>query len=54
VYRANGKIYVVKAAGEGDYRAGEQFLHMMRATSLAEYKDAMKIRARMTSNFTYA
>jgi acyl-homoserine-lactone acylase len=54
VYRGNGKIYVVKAAGEGDYRAGEQFLHMMRATSLAEYKDAMKIRARMTSNFTYA
>ena len=54
VHRANGKIYVVKAAGEGDYRAGEQFLHMMRATSLAEYKDAMKIRARMTSNFTYA
>jgi acyl-homoserine-lactone acylase len=26
VYRGNGKIYVVKAAGEGDYRAGEQFL----------------------------
>ena len=54
VYRGNGKIYVVKAAGEGDYRAGEQFLHMMRAKSLTEYKDAMKIRARMTSNFTYA
>ena len=54
VYRGNGKVYVVKAAGEGDYRAGEQFLHMMRATSLAEYKEAMKIRARMTSNFTYA
>src|SRR5688572_2122440 len=53
-HRANGKIWVVKAAGEGDYRAGEQFLHMMRATSLAEYKEAMKIRARMTSNFTYA
>ncbi len=54
VYRGNGKVYVVKAAGEGDYRAGEQFLHMMRAKSLAEYKDAMKIRSRMTSNFTYA
>lgn len=54
VHRANGKIFVVKTAGEGDYRAGEQFLRMMRATSLAEWKDAMRMRARMTSNFTYA
>ncbi len=54
VHRANGKIYVVKTAGEGDYRAGEQFLRMMRATSLEEWKDAMQMRARMTSNFTYA
>lgn len=54
VHRANGKVYVVKAAGEGDYRAGEQFLKMIRATSLSEWKDAMRIRARMTSNFTYA
>ena len=27
---------------------------MMRATSLAEWKDAMRMRARTTSNFTYA
>lgn len=54
VHRANGKIYTVKTAGEGDFRAGEQFLHMIRAKSLAEWKDAMRIRARMTSNFTYA
>jgi acyl-homoserine-lactone acylase len=54
IHRGNGKIYVVKSAGDGDFRAGEQFLRMMRATSLAEWKDAMRIRARMTSNFTYA
>lgn len=54
VHRANGKVYIVKAAGEGDFRAGEQFLRMMRAKSLAEWKDAMRMRARMTSNFTYA
>jgi acyl-homoserine-lactone acylase len=54
IHRANGKIYLVKTAGDGEYRAGEQFLRMMRAKSLAEWKDAMKIRARMTSNFTYA
>lgn len=54
VTRANGKIYIVKYSGDGEYRAGEQFLKMMRSTSLAQWQDAMKMRARVTSNFTYA
>ena len=54
VHRDAGKIYVIKSAVDGEYRAGEQFLRMMRAKSLAEWKDAMRIRARPTSNFTYA
>ncbi len=54
IHRGNGKVYVLRTAGEGDFRAGEQFLRMMRATSLAEWKDAMRMRARVTSNFTYA
>lgn len=54
IYRANGKIYIVKSGGDGEFRAGEQLLRMMRATSLAEWKEAMKLRARVTSNFTYA
>lgn len=54
VHRANGKIYIFKFAGDGEYRAGEQFLRMMRSKSLKEFKDAMKMRARATSNFTYA
>lgn len=54
IHRANGKIYILRTAGEGDYRAGEQFLRMMRATSLAEWQAAMRMRARVTSNFTYA
>ena len=54
VHRANGKIWVVKAAADGEFKAGEQFLHMMRATSLAEWKEAMRMRARVNSNFTYA
>src|SRR5690606_6518819 len=41
VYRDSGKVYVVRGAAEGEYRAGEQFLHMMRATSLEEWKQAM-------------
>lgn len=54
IYRGNGKIYVLRAAADGDYRGGEQFLRMMRARSLAEWKDAMRMRARVTSSFTYA
>ena len=54
VHRSGGKIYIVRAAAEGDNRAGEQFLRMMRAQSLAEWKEAMRMRARVTSNFTYA
>ncbi|HEX6965953.1 MAG TPA: penicillin acylase family protein [Gemmatimonadaceae bacterium] len=54
VYRANGKIYVLRTAGDEDFRGGEQFLRMMRAHSLAEWKDAMRMRARINSNFTYA
>lgn len=54
IHRAGGKIYIIRAAAEGDNRAGEQFLHMMRAESLAEWKEAMRMRARVTSNFTYA
>jgi acyl-homoserine-lactone acylase len=54
IHRANGKIYVFKFAGDGETRAGEQFLRMMRARTLAEWKDAMRMRARVSSNFTYA
>jgi acyl-homoserine-lactone acylase len=54
IWRDGGKIYVFRGAAEGDYRGGEQFLHMMRAKSLAEWKDAMRIRSRFNSNFTYA
>jgi acyl-homoserine-lactone acylase len=54
IHRGDGKVYVLRAAGEGDYRGGEQFLRMMRARSLAEWKEAMRMRARVTSSFTYA
>jgi acyl-homoserine-lactone acylase len=54
IHRQGGKIYIFKFAGDGELRAGEQFLRMMRARSLDEWKQAMKMRARITSNFTYA
>ncbi|MBI2407110.1 MAG: penicillin acylase family protein [Gemmatimonadetes bacterium] len=54
IHRANGKIYILKSANDGEFHNGEQFLRMMRASSLAEWKAAMRLRARPTSNFTYA
>lgn len=54
IHRANGKIYVIKFANEGELRGGEQFFRMMRAKNLNEWKDALRMRARPTSNFTYA
>ncbi|MDQ4081146.1 MAG: penicillin acylase family protein, partial [Gemmatimonadota bacterium] len=54
IHRDSGKVYVLRGAAEGEFRAGEQFLKMMRAQSLAEWKEAMRIRARVNSNFTYA
>ncbi|MFN6962375.1 MAG: penicillin acylase family protein [Pyrinomonadaceae bacterium] len=54
VHRTRDKIYIVKFAGDGDVRAGEQFLRMMRARTLGEWKSAMRMRSRVTSNFTYA
>ena len=54
IRRGPGKIYVLHAAMDGDVRAGMQFLRMMSARSLAEWKDAMRMRARLNSSFTYA
>ena len=54
IARTGGKVYVLRTASDGEFRGGEQFLRMMRATSLAEWKAAMRVNARATSNFTYA
>jgi acyl-homoserine-lactone acylase len=47
-------LYVYRPALNGEYRAGEQWLEMMKASGLDEYQRAMRIQARETSNFTYA
>jgi acyl-homoserine-lactone acylase len=54
VHTTPDAVYVVRTAGDGEPRLGEQFLAMMRAGSLAEWKDAMRMQARTQSNFTYA
>ncbi len=54
IYRGNGKVYVLKSAAADVFRAAEQYLAMMEATNLEEWKKAMRIRGIVTSNFTYA
>jgi acyl-homoserine-lactone acylase len=54
VHRTASKLYVVRAGPDGEYRAGSQFLSMMRARNLAEWRGALATRARATSNLTYA
>jgi acyl-homoserine-lactone acylase len=54
VHRTDDQVFIARNPGDGEFRAGEQFLRMMRASSLAEWQDAMKIRALVTSNYTYA
>lgn len=54
VHRTANKLYIVRAGPDGEYRAGAQFLAMMRARNLAEWKRALAMRARATSNLTYA
>lgn len=54
IERADGKVYVVRWPAEGEFRKVEQFLRLMRARTLEEWKDAMRLRAHTTSNFTYA
>lgn len=54
IYRDDHKIYIIRAAEEGEYRTNEQFLRMMKANNLEEWKDAMRMQAKQSSNFTYA
>jgi acyl-homoserine-lactone acylase len=54
LHRKHGKVYVLRAADDGAYRGGDQFLRMMQARSLAEWTDAMRLRAHPGSNVIYA
>jgi acyl-homoserine-lactone acylase len=54
VHRSDSLVYIYRPAPNGEFRAGEQWLAMMQAASFDEWRDAMRIEARTTSNFTYA
>lgn len=52
--RGEGKIYIIRSAEWGEYRKTEQFLRMMQARNLDEWKAAMRMRAHVEQNLTYA
>jgi acyl-homoserine-lactone acylase len=54
IHRGGGKILVMRSAPDGEFRMAQQFLQMMRAKNLEEWKSAMRIRAQPSSNFIYA
>ena len=54
VHRTPDTVYLARTAGDGEFRAGEQFLRLMRATSQAEWLDGMRLRAKTSQNYTYA
>lgn len=54
VDRSDSLVYIHRAAAADEFRAGEQWLEMMKARNLEEWRQAMRIQARTTSNFTYA
>jgi acyl-homoserine-lactone acylase len=54
IHRTADTVYIARTAGDLEFRAGEQFLRLMRATSLNEWMDAMRMRALVSQNYTYA
>jgi acyl-homoserine-lactone acylase len=54
IHREDGKIYILKQAGDGEYRRGQQFTRMLLARNLEEWKDAMRMQAITASNYMYA
>ena len=54
VARDAGTIYVVRSAEWGETRKTEQFLRMMQARNLAEWQAAVRMRAHVEQNLTYA
>jgi acyl-homoserine-lactone acylase len=54
LFETQDTLYVLKSAALGLHRLGEQWLRMMQARDLEEWKEAMRMRAKYNSNFTYA
>ncbi|MEZ4423466.1 MAG: penicillin acylase family protein [Gemmatimonadota bacterium] len=54
IHETADEIYVMRSADDGEFRRGEQFLDMMKATSLDQWLAAMREQRISSSNYTYA
>ncbi len=54
LFEAPDTVFVLKTTRLEQPRIGEQWLKMMKARNLEEWKEAMRIQAKTSSNFTYA
>jgi acyl-homoserine-lactone acylase len=54
LHETEDTVFVVKTTSLGQYRLGEQWLRMMQARDLEEWREAMRIQSKVNSNFTYA
>lgn len=54
VHRDEGKIYILKRAGDADYRRGEQYTRMLLSKNFEDWREAMRMQAIISSNYTYA
>jgi len=54
IFESPDTLFVLKSHSLTQYRVGEQWLRMMQAQNLEEWKEAMRIRAKVSSNLTYA
>ena len=54
ISRKHGLIYIIRTPRDGEFRAGEQFLRLIQARNLQEWKNALRLLAHPGSSFTYA
>ena len=54
VFETDDEYYVVRSANAGEFRRSEQYLRMMQAETLEDWKEAMRMHAIDASNYTYA
>ncbi|MGW8266141.1 MAG: penicillin acylase family protein [Longimicrobiales bacterium] len=54
LFETTDTLFILKSHQLTQFRVGEQWLRMMQARNLEEWKDAMRIRAKVSSNLTYA
>lgn len=54
IYRNKHNYFIIKSVADGEFRNDQQYLKMMQAKNLDQWKEAMSMQGLYESNFTYA